>query len=289
MAIALGVTVPAAACGLFPDLGGLAGDAAAVDASPLDAADATSASDASDASETGDAGDGATKPACIGSAGPSMVVVGSYCIDSTEVTNAEYAAFLGSAPDASLFPPTCTGWKTTFAQSHAPQLGSDDYPAVWLDWCDAYAYCKWAGKRLCARIGGGPLPTGGMNDTNQDEWYVACSDKGAYTYPYGGAFDASICNGPERGAGSVLPSTSMPDCTGGVPGLHQMVGNADEWIDSCKTSSTGPEGGADPCERRSGSWEDPDGGLQTCTFARTGPRSQEDWDIGFRCCSDLAP
>lgn len=274
VAVGIGVAAAIVACGLFPDVGDLGG-----------------AEDASDAAVPVDAGveTGSEAAACKGTGGPTPVDVGAFCIDSTEVTNAQYAAFLASQPDASLFPPSCTGWKTTFKQSQPPPLGSDDYPAVWLDWCDAYAFCAWAGKRLCGRIGGGPLAPGGMNDIAQDEWYVACSNGGAYVYPYGGAFDASACNGPERDAGSVLPPTSVPGCTGGFPGLVEMVGNADEWIDSCQTSTTGPEAGADLCERRSGSFEDPDGSTQTCAFSRPGPRSKEDDDIGFRCCSDLAP
>jgi formylglycine-generating enzyme required for sulfatase activity len=218
-----------------------------------------------------------------------MVAVDGFCIDSTEVTNAHYQTFLASAPDASLFPPTCTAWKSTFKQMVAPPPGSDDYPAVWVDWCDAYAYCAWAGKRLCGRIGGGPLAPGGMNDVAQDEWYAACSNVGANQFPYGNTFDPSACNGPERDAGSVLPPTSLPNCTGGVAGISQMVGNADEWIDSCASGMTGPEAGAVKCERRSGSWDNPAGTMQTCAFSRTGSRNEEDSDIGFRCCADLAP
>jgi len=283
-ALALGCAA-AGACGLFPDLADLGGGDATSDVTPVDASDAAS-------SEAGvEAGSDALPeagPKCQGTAGPPMVAIDGFCIDSTEVTNAEYQAFVGAtAIDAAAFPPTCVAWKTTLNPQKAPPPGSNDYPVVWIDWCDAYAYCAWAGKRLCGRIDGGALAPGGMNDVAQDEWYVACSNVGANVYPYGAVWDAGACNGPERDAGSVLPASSMPGCVGG--GIYDMVGNADEWIDSCLSASTGPEGGLDKCERRSGSWEDPDGSLQNCTFARIGSRNEEDLDIGFRCCSDLAP
>jgi formylglycine-generating enzyme required for sulfatase activity len=215
--------------------------------------------------------------------------VGTFCIDSTEVTNAQYAAFVASSPSLAKLPSMCSGWKTTFTQNTPPPPGTDDYPAVYVDWCDAWAYCRWAGKRLCGRLGGGTLAQSGIGDVAQDEWYFACSNAGAFTYPYGGAYDASTCNGPERDASSVLPATSLPSCQGGVAGLFEMVGNADEWIDSCAASSTGPDAAVDNCERHSGSFVNPAGATQTCAFDRVAPRQSEDNDIGFRCCSDLAP
>lgn len=279
------------ACGLFPDLGGLSGDGGDLDVASNDA----TGSDVSDAGviDAGDASDSSsadvTTTKCFGDAGPVQVVAGTFCIDSTEVTNAQYAAFLASSPSLASLPSMCSGWKTTFAQSTKPVLGTEDYPAVWVDWCDAWAYCAWAGKRLCGHLDGGTVATGALNNAAQDAWYAACSRNGAFTYPYGGAFDASACNGPENQTGTVLPASSFPNCVGGYAGLANMVGNADEWVDSCKTTSTGPDASVDSCGRRSGSWADPDGSVQTCTFIRYGPRQEEDFDIGFRCCSDIAP
>ncbi len=269
------------ACSLVVDLTGLGGDAGVNDGSVSDATNGDAGSDVVDAASS----------RCPDAAGPTMINAGAFCIDGTEVTNGQYASFLASAPDASLFPSTCSGWKTTFAQLKAPPLGSDDYPAVFVDWCDAYAYCKWAGKRLCGRLGsdGGALAPGGMNDIAQDEWYVACSNSGALAYPYGNTFDASACNVPERDAQAALPTVSVPNCKGALPGLLEMAGNADEWINSCESASNGPDAALDKCERRSGSFSDPPGAQQTCQFARTGARQMENDDIGFRCCADLTP
>src|SRR5262249_39830790 len=87
--------------------------------------------------------------------GPPLIAVpppsgGRFCIDATEVTNAQYAAFLATNPQTSLQPARCTSWNGTYAGAYVgPLTGRDDYPVVGVTWCDAFAYCKWAGKRLC--------------------------------------------------------------------------------------------------------------------------------------------
>ena len=54
------------------------------------------------------------------------------------------------------------------------EVDADHHPIVWVDWCDAYAYCKGVGKRLCGAIGGGPVDFHtGYADTNQSQWYRA--------------------------------------------------------------------------------------------------------------------
>ena len=50
--------------------------------------------------------------------------------------------------------PSFCAWNTDFTPSAAwpPAPTQANHPVVWVDWCDAFAYCAGAGKRLC-----GPL------------------------------------------------------------------------------------------------------------------------------------
>ncbi len=260
-------------CGLFPSLDDLAGDAATV------GGDATVDATAGDATVDATAGDATPGAECFGDAGPTPVLVGSYCIDSTEVTVAQYKQFLATKPALSLIA-ECS-FKVTHAPDITPPNGHDDYPITSIDWCDAHDYCVWAGKYLCGNVSGGSLQSA-LVSKPQDAWFTACARNGAYSY--GGTYDPSACNGPERDAGP-LPAALLPKCVGGVPPIANMVGNADEWFDSCTRVG---DGGAvtDQCGRHSGSFSDPAGSLQVCAFNRTGSRNTADSDIGFRCCSD---
>ena len=152
----------------------------------------------------GAAGGSAGAGGCPGSAGPTMVNVGSFCIDSTEVTNAQYAQFLS----ASVTPQSVTGNPSQCAfnasyvpSSDWPATGKDDVPVVYVDWCDALAFCSWAGKRLCGRIGGG------ANDYNEhdvafvSQWYHACSANGTLVYPYGNTYSATPAMGSTTAPG----------------------------------------------------------------------------------------
>ncbi|HEY8072933.1 MAG TPA: SUMF1/EgtB/PvdO family nonheme iron enzyme, partial [Labilithrix sp.] len=122
------------------------------------------------------------------------------CIDRIEVTNRAYSDFVAACPDGcpSLLPFRCNSdtnvaprtAETTdpgtessincFRESLPARIGAgfEDYPVVCVDWCSAFAYCAWRGKRLC----------------NGSEWVDACSDRGAKTYAYAQSFDACACN-----------------------------------------------------------------------------------------------
>lgn len=147
-----------------------------------------------------------------------MVDTGTYCIDSTEVTNAQYGLFVTAAqplatqPDAfcrernKSFTPNIDN--TSGMQERPwPVAATANLPVTGVDWCDAQAYCSWVGKRLCGRIGGGSLnfgsndgKGGGKSDGPDDwedyrkaQWFNACTGGGAYPFPYGAAYNAQAC------------------------------------------------------------------------------------------------
>jgi len=224
--------------------------------------------------------------------GPKLVSVptpdgGSYCIDATEVTSGDYARFLAALsqePVAPMQPPVCE-WNTSFA---ATASTTEALPVVGVDWCDAVAFCTWAGKRLCGKIGGGPVEYTHYALARESQWYNACSAGGTKTYPYGDSYRGSTCNGYERGAGGVVAVAEMAACEGGYPGLFDMSGNVDEWEDSCAAAT----GADDQCQFRSGSYNDslPNARLN-CDWAANetgwfGTRASSGPNLGFRCCRD---
>ena len=172
--------------------------------------------------------------------GPSMIVVpslnpsGSYCIDSTEVTQAQYKAFLDANVAPSTQPSFCasnTSFYPDLVQNECAShpfdpTGAPTMPAACVDWCDAYAFCAWAGKRLCGEIGhdAGPLDPQLINAAVHSQWFNACSQEGKLVYPYGNAYDASACNGADQPVRVVVPVATMPGCVGGYPGIFDMSG-----------------------------------------------------------------
>jgi len=292
LAVALVGAALVASCSLFVDLSDLSNgecavgctDAQTVDALAADASGPTRESgtpnDASSSNETS-TGDGA----CPSTPGPVMLSAGSFCIDSTEVTSTDYIAFfaaVGGASGAVTRPDGCH-WKTTNATgcSNGPA-----FPIGCVDWCDAFAYCAWAGKRLCGSVEDGgvlPFPFAGVN--TESEWSAACSPTGE-PYPYGASFQPGACDtkladgGPAPGAVAV---GSLPKCVGGIPGLFDMAGNVEEWIDSCNDVDGGPK---DPCHEGGDSFAFKQTGVARCDNADSDERDLQDPSVGFRCCAD---
>jgi formylglycine-generating enzyme required for sulfatase activity len=235
--------------------------------------------------------------------GPTMVNVGSFCIDSTEVTNIQYKAFTDTNPSQTSFPhPRCT-WNTSFLPTMS--VGGDNYPVSYVDWCDAYTFCLWAGKRLCGQIGGTSNPTTSFDDVTKDQWYQACTSNNPamFTYPYGTTYQDMTCDGyqyPSLGKINVGSATGCHAPNAPYNAVYDMSGNVDEWEDSCGTVSGNPVGSKDNCRTRGGSYgdgADPAGSggdtpfFLSCAADWGGsttagnPRNAHSDFVGFRCCA----
>jgi formylglycine-generating enzyme required for sulfatase activity len=185
-------------------------------------------------------------------------------------------------------------WRTPFGQPHA---ATDDEPAVHVTFDEAQAFCRWAG---------GALPT-------DAQWVSAAytEQRAApappfkpgqrYAYPTGdtpggaqclddcgpAAQDRAVRHGARlwRGHGHARVSTTPA----GVNGLHDMGGNAWEWVDEPesgsgerKSSSGERKGGSDERRTRGGSWWYGAGQMRADRL-QAKPRSTAVVYIGFRC------
>lgn len=240
--------------------------------------------------------DGSALP-CPDGRGPTMVRVGTaannFCVDSSEVTVGQYRQFTDAVgSDAGGQPPECA-WNVSYA---AGAGGTDDIPIAAVDWCDARAFCAWAGKRLCGKHAAGkfagPVGLAELGDFNTHEWLLACSDLGQLRYPYGSIQMATACNTGENDAGRTLPVKSKQTCQGGFPGIYDMVGNVWEWFDGpCPP----PDAGADAsdggpakqqCIVKGGGFPNSGMNLDCRVDGLGASRDTRATEIGFRCCSD---
>jgi sulfatase modifying factor 1 len=235
---------------------------------------------------------------CPSGRGPAMVKadLGSvpFCIDATEVQNVHYAAFLAATADTGGQPSACN-WNSSYvpvsSDGYAWPFAADtgQKPVVNVDWCDARAFCKWAGKRLCGKIGGGSLANVAATASfTGGQWVNACTRNGQRTYPYGQTYNVQACNtaATVEKAPSIEKAGTRPTCEGGYTGLFDMSGNVEEWVDGCDKNS----GGSDLCASAGASAFL--GGLApdeiTCADSVYGtPRNTAYVMLGFRCCADL--
>ncbi len=200
------------------------------------------------------------------------VYLDAFYIDRYEVTTGRYAKFLSAT--GSVHPPE--GWEALDLNR------GDELPVVGVDWNDAAAYCKWAGRRL---------PT----DT---EWEKAARGTDERRYPWGNESPtldrANYQNAsPEAYDGGLAKVGAHP--AGRSPyGVHDLAGNAAEWTadwfsESFPTSDVrnpkGPESGEGRVIRGSGRY-DPTERL-VVTRRMHGKPDLRGEDIGFRCASDV--
>jgi formylglycine-generating enzyme len=219
----------------------------------------------------------------------------NYSIDSTEVTRKQYAMWLATTNAATLSAQdsaTC-GWNTDFTagatcmtSSYVCQTDCDNHPQVCVDWCDAYAYCKGVGKRLCGKIGGGPNLSADYASASLSQWHRACSSGGSFTYPYGNTYNGTTCNGYDYWGSSSTATTlavgTLSGCQAAAPyaDAYDLSGNVWEWEDSCDSTAVGSSAS---CRLRSGSFTS-DSSYLACSLGDDDYRSVVWGDLGLRCC-----
>jgi formylglycine-generating enzyme len=215
------------------------------------------------------------------------------CIDSTEVTRAQYQAWLATSPSTGGQDSWCS-WNTDYTPdtTHGNLTGCGSWvwppatmgnqPVVCVDWCDAYAYCKAVGKRLCGKIGGGPNGYNDIANESLSQWYSACASDGTkYAYPYGNTYQPQSCNGLDKDVKTTVEVGTLPECQGSgqYAGVFDLSGNAYEWEDSCN----GAFGDADLCRLRGGTVYSNSYDLR-CGADHFHYRGDQTNAIGFRCC-----
>jgi formylglycine-generating enzyme required for sulfatase activity len=215
----------------------------------------------------------------------------AFYLDKYEVTNREYMKFVraGGYSKEIFWSADGLEWLSE-KEISAPECFDDsrfndpDHPIVCINWYEASAYAKWAGKRL---------PT-------EAEWERAARGESKRMFPWGD--DASADNGyranyhpggeaqDKDGHRFTAPVTAFPN--GVSPfGIFQMAGNVWEWCEdwygenyyakSPKKNPYGPRNGLEKIVR-GGSW------LNSIISIRTPYRSYVDpklrySHIGLRC------
>lgn len=185
-------------------------------------------------------------------------------VDKYEVTIAEYKKFISETGHRNL-----PKWVSDYSPT-------DNHPVVGVDWHDANAYAKWAGKRL---------PT-------QFEWEYIARGKERRLFPWGNELpdgtranysdvnDTNFCRdeGNNDGHKYTAPVGSYPKGQTSQ-GIFDMAGNVREW-----TSSV--ESGTDKAVVKGGSFSNAYDDLW-CADYRINEKDTSDPNLGFRCVADI--
>jgi formylglycine-generating enzyme required for sulfatase activity len=206
---------------------------------------------------------------------PARVVdVPSFWLGVTEVTNAEFAAFLD---DVDALDPSWVAFdsrRLRIRRSADGTFATDapDLPVVTVSHAGALAYCAWRSQRTGRRH---RLPT-------EREWEKAARGPWSWTYSYGDVFRQGAANQQSGALGAVAQHDPTPF------GLFDLTGNAFEWVaDPYPRDSRGSDAEADPGYRslRGGSFVLDGMFLRNSMRMKLRPDTRAD-DVGFRVAID---
>lgn len=160
-------------------------------------------------------------------------------------------------------------------------------PIRCVDWCDAQAFCTWAGKRL-------PLEFSsiGVQGLKSDprEWRAGCTNGFQTESPWGNDLGPDRCNvrlenglcGTSTGVCGASTVGDFPRCTS-QRGADNLLGNVAEWVLACTPT---PITSVEPtrCLTLGGGFDEP---LRSCSTEYARRMDERRPNLGFRCATDL--
>jgi len=269
---------------------------------------------------SGSTGEGVTGEwACPkGTKGARMVLIpaaeGSpYCIDEREAVFGEYKEFIAEKGNDFGAQPSECEWNKDYGPVSVidrSDIGGDmppihcgptlaeanpDRAVGCLDFCDAYAYCSWAGKRLCGLRGAASgkvnvidsqytyesgSRAGDLAGSVESEWFNVCSQGGATVFPYGNEAEPGRCvdhvkTAAEGEDARCVRDTANSQCRGTeapYDQVYNMSGGEGQWVNICVS---------EVCMFQGGGIDE----VYSCKGA-LGAADIRRPDAGVRCCAD---